>query len=226
MGESGVVVYCGRPVPGNSPRVFDQIWSNLLPFCCCWHKAESKAEWTALRSHDVPDVMPLYDLWRCQGLFSWFFHPLVQSVLFHASVAMLVRMLGRLLGGWGRVCVLLFKKRPGGSSCYPHPWELVSTFYLHLSVVSKYSFLLLTNPFIVLATLRASLFHITPPNQFYVRLFSVSEVIVVPFGAHLYLLYFTVRSVHLLLALTGQSLSHFAVDSFSPTWSAGVARRN
>lgn len=62
VGERGVVVYCGLPVPGSSPRVFDQIWSNLLPFCCCWHKAESKAEWTALRSHDVPDMMVCDDV--------------------------------------------------------------------------------------------------------------------------------------------------------------------
>lgn len=152
--------YLFQEVPHGSLIKFDQI--------CCHSVAvdtrlRAKLSELHFRSHDVPDMMVCDDV---RDFFSWFFHPLVQSVLFHASVAMLVRVLGRLLGGWGRVCVLLFKKRPGGSTCYPHPWELVSTFYLHLSVVSKYSFLLLTNPVIVLATFRASLFHITPPNQF------------------------------------------------------------
>lgn len=43
-----------------------------------------------------------------RDFFSWFFHPVVQSVLFHASVAMLVRVLGEVVGWVGEgVCALI-----------------------------------------------------------------------------------------------------------------------
>lgn len=120
LGGREWVAFCALlplPVPGIRPT---GVW--LRDHICCHSSAvdTSKDDWTALRSHDVQDVMPLYGLWRCQGLFPCVFHQLVYCVLCFC------KNVGDDVGAWEGVCAVHLENTrtkylffvPLGACCY------------------------------------------------------------------------------------------------------------